>query len=249
MHPVTALLMVLTAPLALGSTAEELAARNVAARGGTDKVHAIQSLRFSGKALVAGGTIELGYLCVLKRPRSIRCDASLQGLTVVRAYDGTQAWRINPFQGRKDPEKLSADDAKGLGEDAADFAGILVDYQAKGYALDYLGTEDVDGTEAHKLRVTRPNGDITYVYLDPDYFLEVRAINRRIEHGVPNETVIDYGDYEKVEGVYFPFARESGPRGSTDRQKVQFDKAEANVTADDALFHFPAARAGAASAR
>src|SRR5437773_972316 len=82
-------------------------------------------------------------------------------------------------------EKLSADDAKGLGEDAADFAGILVDYQAKGYALDYLGTEDVDGTEAHKLRVTRPNGDITYVYLDPDYFLEVRAINRRIEHGVP----------------------------------------------------------------
>ena len=249
MHPVTALLMVLAAPLALGSTAEELAARNVAARGGTDKVHAIQSLRFSGKALVNGGTLELGYLCVLKRPQSIRCEAALQGLTSVRAYDGTQAWQINPFQGRKDPEKLSADEAKGMSEDAADFAGTLVDYHAKGYTLDYLGTEDVDGTEAHKLRVTRPNGDITYVYLDPDYFLEVRTINRRIEHGVPNETVIDYGDYEKVEGVYFPFARESGPRGSTDRQKVQFDKAEANVTADDALFHFPAARAGAASAR
>ena len=249
MHPVTALLMVLAAPLALGSTAEELAAKNVAARGGTDKLHAIQSLRFSGKALVNGGTLELGYLCVLKRPQSIRCEAALQGLTSVRAYDGTQAWQINPFQGRKDPEKLSADEAKGMSEDAADFAGTLVDYHAKGYTLDYLGTEDVDGTEAHKLRVTRPNGDITYVYLDPDYFLEVRAINRRIEHGVPNETVIDYGDYEKVEGVYFPFARESGPRGATDRRKVQFDKAEANVTADDALFHFPAARAGAASAR
>ncbi|TLY74402.1 MAG: hypothetical protein E6K43_08480 [Gammaproteobacteria bacterium] len=249
MHPVTALLMVLAAPLALGSTAEELAAKNVAARGGTDKLHAIQSLRFSGKALVNGGTLELGYLCVLKRPQSIRCEAALQGLTSVRAYDGTQAWQINPFQGRKDPEKLSADEAKGMSEDAADFAGTLVDYHAKGYTLDYLGTEDVDGTEAHKLRVTRPNGDITYVYLDPDYFLEVRTINRRIEHGVPNETVIDYGDYEKVEGVYFPFARESGPRGATDRRKVQFDKAEANVTADDALFHFPAARAGAASAR
>jgi hypothetical protein len=124
-----------------------------------------------------------------------------------------------------------------------------VDYKAKGYTLDYLGTEDVDGTEAHKLRVTRPNGDVTYVYLDPDYFLEVRAVNRRIEHGVPNETVIDYGDYEKVNGVYFPFARESGPKGSTERRKVQFDKAEANVAADDALFHFPAAPASAASAR
>ena len=249
MHSVMAMLMVLAAPLALGSTAEELAARNVAARGGIDKLHAISSLRLSGKLLVNGGTLELGYLCVLKRPQSIRCDAALQGLTEVEAYDGTQAWRINPFQGRKDPEKLSADDAKGLGEDAADFAGTLVDYKAKGYTLDYLGTEDVDGTEAHKLRVTRPNGDITYVYLDPDYFLEVRAINRRIEHGVPNETVIDYGDYEKVAGVYFPFAQESGPRGSSDRQKVQFDKAEANVTADDAQFHFPAASAPAAPTR
>ena len=249
MHPVAAILMLLAAPVALGYTAEELATKNVEARGGIDKLHAIQSLRFSGKVLVNDGTIELGYLCVLKRPQSIRCDASLQGLALVEAYDGTQAWKINPFQGRKDPEKLSADDAKGLGEDAADFSGTLVDYKAKGYALDYLGTEDVDGTEAHKLRVTRQNGDITYVYLDPDYFLEVRTINRRIEHGVPNETVIDYGDYEQVNGVYFPFARESGPRGSTDRQKVQFDKAEANVTADDAQFHFPAARAGAGTAR
>ena len=146
MHSVMAMLMVLAAPLALGSTAEELAARNVAARGGIDKLHAISSLRLSGKLLVNGGTLELGYLCVLKRPQSIRCDAALQGLTEVEAYDGTQAWRINPFQGRKDPEKLSADDAKGLGEDAADFAGTLVDYQAKGYTLDSLGTEDVDGT-------------------------------------------------------------------------------------------------------
>jgi len=241
--------MVLAAPVALGSSAEELAAKNVEARGGIDKVHAIQSLRFSGKVLVNGGTLELGYLCLLKRPQSVRCEAALQGLTLVEAYDGTQAWKINPFQGRKDPEKLSADDAKRMGEDAADFAGTLVDYKAKGYTLDYLGTEDVDGTEAHKLRVTRPNGDITYVYLDPDYFLEVRTVNRRIEHGVPHETVIDYGDYEKVNGVYFAFAQESGPKDSTHRQKVQFDKAEANVTADDVLFHFPAARDAATSAR
>ena len=249
MHPVAAILLVLAAPVALGHTAEELAAKNVEARGGIDKLHAIQSLRFSGKILINGGTIELGYVTLLKRPQSVRYQAALQGLTLVQAYDGAQAWQINPFQGRKDPENLSADDAKGMGEDAADFAGTLVDYKARGYTLDYLGTEDVDGTEAHKLRVTRPNGDVTYVYLDPDYFLEVRTVNRRIEHGVPHETVIDYGDYEKVDGVYFPFARESGPKGSTERRKVQFDKAEANVADDDALFHFPAAPAGAAPAR
>ena len=249
MRRIAAVLMVLAAPTVLAYTADELAAKNVAAKGGLDKLNAIQSLRLSGKLLVNGGTLELGYVTLIKRPGSIRYEALLQGLTQVQAYDGTQAWQINPFQGRKDPEKLSVDDAKGLGEDAVDFAGPLVGYKAKGYTLDYLGTEDVDGTEAHKLRVTRPNGDLTYVYLDPEYFLEIRTVNRRIEHGVPNETVTDYGDYEKVDGVYFPFEQDTGPKGSSDRQRVRFEKAEANVPATDTQFQFPAARPGATPAK
>src|SRR6202140_1434910 len=249
MQSISAVLMLLAAPVALGYSAEELVAKNIMAKGGIEKLHAIRSVRLTGKLVLNGGMLQLDYVALIKRPEFVRYEAKLQGLTQVQAFDGSQAWQINPFMGRKDLEKLSADDAKGMGEDAADVIGALVDYKEKGYRLDYLGTEDVDGTEAHKLRVTRANGDVIYVYLDPDYFLEVRTVNRRIEHGVPHETVIDYGDYEKVDGVYFPFAQESGPKGSTNRQKVQFDKAEANVTADDVVFHFPAARASAASAR
>jgi len=238
--------MALASSSALAYTAEELAAKNVAAKGGLEKVNAIHSLRLSGKVRLNGDTLELAYVELVKQPGSVRYEAELQGLTQVQAFDGHQAWQINPFQGRKDPEKLSADDAKGMGEDAADFAGPLVNYQAKSYKLDYLGTEDVDGTEAHKLRVTRPNGDVTYVYLDPDYFLEIRTLTRRIEHGVPRETVTDYGDYEKVDGVYFALYSESGPKGSSDRMKLQFEKAEANLPVPDTLFTIPAAPSGAA---
>ena len=240
------LMMTLAASGALAYTADELAAKNAAAKGGLDKLSALQSLRLSGKLRVNGGTLELAYIALVRRPDSIRYEVHLQGLTRVQAFDGRDAWQINPFQGRKDPERLSADDAKGLGENAADFTGVLVDYKAKGYTLDYLGTEDIDGTQAYKLRVTRPNGDLTYVYLDPDYFLEIRAVNRRIEHGVPNETVVDYGDYEKVAGVYLPFAVESGPKGSSERVSVQVERAEANVAAGEEQFQFPAVPAGAA---
>jgi hypothetical protein len=249
MRRILAALVVFAAPVAMAYTAAELAQKNIDAKGGIDKLHAISSLRLSGKMLVSGDTIKLGIVTLIRRPQSVRYEAELQGLTQVQAYDGTQAWQINPFQGRKDPEKLSADDAKGLAEDAGEFTGVLVDYKTKGYALDYLGAEDVDGTETYKLRITRPNGDITYVYLDPDYFLEIRTVNRRIEHGVPRETVTDYGDYEKVAGAYFPFSQISGEKGSSEREKLQIDKAEANVALDEALFHFPAAREGAASAR
>ena len=234
-----ALLCVCTMPAAFAYTADELVSKNIDAKGGLDNIHALKSVRLSGHVRIQQDTVELDYVTLIKQPGSVRYEAALQGLTQVQAFDGRQAWQINPFQGRKDPEKLSADDAKGMGEDAADFAGPLVDYEAKGYKLDYLGREDIDGTEAYKLRVTRANGDLTTVYLDPDYFLEIRTVNRRIEHGVPVETVVDYGDYEKVAGVFLPFSQESGIKGSSDRQKVQFDKAEANVDAGDGLFHFP----------
>lgn len=245
MKTFTAVLMLLPATVALGYTADELVAKNIEAKGGIEKLHAIESVRLSGKLVVNGGLLQLDFVALVKRPHSVRYEANLQGLTQVQAYDGSQAWQINPFLGRKDPEKLSADDAKGLGEDAADVIGALVDYKEKGHRLDYLGTEDVDGTEAHKLRVTRTNGDVIYVYLDPDYFLEIRTLSRRIEHGVPNETITDYGDYEKVNGVYLPLSQESGPKGSSDRQKVQYETAEINVVTDDAVFHFPTVRATA----
>jgi outer membrane lipoprotein-sorting protein len=240
MQMITALLMILAAPVALGYTAEELAAKNIEAKGGIENLHAIDSVRFTGKLSVNGGMLQLDYVTLVKRPHLVRYEAKLQGLTQVQAFDGSQAWQINPFQGRKDPEKLSADDAKGMGEDAADVLGALVDYKEKGYRLESLGTEDVDGTEAYKLRVSRPNGDLLYLYLDPDYFLEIRAVSRRVEHGVPNETITDYGDYEKVNGVYLPLSQESGPKGTSDRQKVQFETAETNLPVDAGTFSFPA---------
>ena len=241
MHRLAALALCLIAHAAFAVTADELVNKNIEAKGGIDNLHALKSVRLSGKMRIQGDTLELGVVTLVRQPGSIRYEATLQGLTQVQAYDGTQAWQINPFQGRKDPEKLSADDAKGLGEDAADFNGPLVDYKAKGYKLEYLGTEDIDGTEAHKLRVTRPNGDTTTVYLDPDHFLEIRIVNRRIEHGVPNETVTDFGDYEQVQGVYLPFVQESGQKGSSERQKVQYDKGEANPGTAEAVFQFPTA--------
>ena len=136
MQAMSVVLMLLAAPVALGYTADELVAKNIEAKGGIEKLRAIESVRFSGKLVVNGGLLQLDYVALIKRPQFVRYEANLQGLTQVQAFDGAQAWQINPFLGRKDPEKLSADDAKGMGEDAADVIGALVDYKEKGHRLD-----------------------------------------------------------------------------------------------------------------
>ena len=135
---------------------------------------------------------------------------------------------------------MSADDLKPLMEDA-EIDGPLVDWKAKGSTVDYLGTEEVDGTLAHKLKVVRKNGDVSFVYLDPDHFLEIRVLTGRVKHGAYEEVETDLGDYEKTAGVFVPTSIESGRKGDPDKQKILIDKVEANVPVDEATFHFPPA--------
>lgn len=225
-------------PIPVKETVETLVTKNTEAKGGAQALAAVQSLRLSGKMVVNNGRLELGYVQIKKRPGAVREETSLQGMTRVDAYDGTEGWKITPFGGRKDPEKVSVDEAKGLVEDA-EIDGPLIDWKAKGSTVEYLGTEDVDGTLAHKLRVVRKNGDINYVYLDPDHFLEIRIITQRLENGAQVENETDLGDYEKINNVYFPFSLEGGSKGATDKQKVIFEKAEANTPVDDTIFKFP----------
>jgi len=219
-------------------TAEELAAKNIEAKGGAAALDAVQSVRRSGKLVIGGGQFVLGVVDTRKRPDSIREEASLQGLTQVEAYDGKDGWKIDPFGGRKDPERMPADDLKGLIE-SAEIGGPLAGYRGRGDKLEYLGTEDIDGTAAHKLKLTSKAGDVRYVYLDPDYFLEIRIESQRNVRGVKRTVVTDLGEYEKIEGVYWPFAIASGRKGDSDPAKVQYEKIEVNVPVDASYFAFP----------
>jgi hypothetical protein len=229
-------------PIAVKETVDTLVAKNTEAKGGAQALAAVQSIKLQGKMVVNSGKMELGYVQIKKRPGAVREETSLQGMTRIDAYDGTEGWKITPFGGRKDPEKVSVDDAKALVEDA-EIDGPLIDWKTKGSTVEYLGTEDVEGTMAHKLRVVRKNGDINYVYLDPDHFLEIRVITQRMENGSRVENETDLGDYEKINGVFFPFSIEGGPKGATDKQKIIFEKAEANAPVDETVFKFPATTA------
>jgi len=228
------------APSGHAITAEELASLNTEAKGGSAALGAVQSVRRSGQVSLNAGQFVLAVTETRQRPDSIRQEASVQGLTQIESYDGKEGWRIDPFGGRKDPERVPADDLKGLIEDA-DIGGPLASYKDHGSTLEYLGTEDVDGTAAHKLKVTQKNGDLQYVYLDPDYFLEIRIESQRSVRGVKRTYVTDLGEYAKVDGLFWPMAVSYGRKGDRDPAKTRYDKVEVNVPIEPGYFSFPAA--------
>jgi hypothetical protein len=245
------------AALALGSAtvpaaaqdAQGLLAKNLEARGGAAAIDAVKSVNFDGRVLFPGD-FELTYKETRARVGNgvaARVDMALQGLNLVQSYDGQGGWRINPFQGRKDAERMSADEVRSVA-DAASIQGALLASRSDGSRVDYIGREDFDGTLAYKLKVTQKDGDEFVYWLDPDTFLEIKIDETRKIRGAQQTTEIELGDYEKIAGVYFPMSVESWSQGqSNQRQRVIIASGSANAPVSPAFFAEP--KAGAAPAQ
>jgi hypothetical protein len=223
-------------------TAQALLDKNLQARGGAQALAAIQSVRFDGK-IIFPGDFELTYDEVRARGGATgsesRLDASIQGLTVVQAYDGSVGWKINPFQGRKDPERMSGDEARSMA-DSSLVDGALQAARTDGSIVTYLGREDFDGTPAYKLKVVQKDGDEFTYLLDPDTFLEIKMTETRRIRGAQKTTETELGDYERVGGVYFPMSVDSWDQGqSNQRTRIIVDTATANPPVTPAMFAEP----------
>ena len=234
--------VILCAAMTAGAqTAEELVAKNLAAKGGIEKIKSITSLREIGK-LDTSDQFTAIVSEERKSPEMLRQAFTLMGMSAVKAYDGSTGWQISPFMGRKDPELMGEDALRGFLEEA-DFYGPLVDYQQKGNRIEYLGHATVDGDDAYRLKVTLKNGDFIYYFLDPDTYLEIRMEKNVFIRGSVRETVQNLGAYKQVAGVYFPFSLEVGPKNAPALDKITITKIEANVSIPDTQFKMPAAPA------
>ena len=233
-----ALTGLLLASTVSAQTADELIAKNVAARGGLDKIKAVKSVRMTGTMAVGPG-LEAPFTLEMKRPKSMRVEFTLQGLTGIQAYDGQTAWMVMPFMGKKDPEAMPADETK-MADEQADFDGELVDYKDKGSTVEFIGKEQVEGADAYKLKVTLKGGDVRYVFLDAEYFLAIRSEGTRTIRGTQVDFESSIGDYKEVGGLMFPHSVESGAKGNPQRQKMTITKVELDPEIDDARFKMPA---------
>jgi len=223
-------------------TVDEIIAKNALARGGLDKLHAIKTLRTTAR--ISEDDFRATFVQENKRDDKVRQETLFQGMAQIKAYDGHTAWQINPFGGRRDPELISADESKTL-IDNADVEGPLVDYRQKGNTAELIGHDPVEGTDCYKIKLTLKDGDVRYYYLDADSFLEIKYESQVRVRGAIRYTETMLGDYEQVEGVYFPFAIQRGETGSEERTTFTVDKIEVNVPLDDSQFSFPASKAEA----
>ncbi len=165
--PITLLLFL---PLAAtAQTADEIVEKTLDARGGIEKIKAIQSERVSGRVSFPQG-MEGTFVVELKRPLKMHVEISVGGQKIIRVYDGkSSGWMVNPFAETKDVQPLPPEELKNI-SDESDFDGPLVDYKAKGNQIELVGKESLDDKPVYRLKLTNKNGDVRFTFLMPLLF-------------------------------------------------------------------------------
>jgi outer membrane lipoprotein-sorting protein len=232
----------LAPPLPAGAqTVDQVINRYLQARGGLERIRAVQSLRCTGRMKL--GEVEAPLVVELKRPNRMRSEFEVQGRTLVRAYDGQKGWTILPVPGLDRPRLMPEDESRDAREQADVDLSPLVDSAAKGYQVQLLGRQKLDGREAFRLLVRAADGSERTLLLDTKSALAVQSEEKRMMDGQLQEFVTVIGDYRPVAGLVFPHSIEVGPRAGTERQRVTFERIEVNPALDDARFMMPAAEA------
>ncbi|HEX4956303.1 MAG TPA: hypothetical protein VF017_23190 [Thermoanaerobaculia bacterium] len=242
-------LLPLAAPLAAeeaAPTLEQVIDKNLAARGGKDKLTAMKSVRITGKMTMGPG-MEAPFVLEWKRPEKMRMEFTIQGMTGVQAFDGESGWMVMPFMGKTTPEKMPEDAAKEVREQA-DFEGTLVNWKDKGHTVELLGVEEVEGTPAYKLKVTKKGGEVETLFIDTDSNLEFKSAQKREQNGQEMEVESIYGDYKEVAGLMMPHSIEARAVGMPMSQVMTIEKIEVDADIADSRFVMPAAEPAPAPA-
>jgi hypothetical protein len=213
-------------------TLQTLLAKHAQAVGPIDQV---QSRRVHMRG-IGMAPFELPIVIEAARPNLLRKEVSVQGNTLVTAFDGKQAWKTDPFvSGGDTPMAPPPLEAKALAAEA-DFDGTLVNSAAKGIKLAYKGPATVDGKPAHEIAVTLADGSAMTVWLDAATYLEVKRNQPALIAGAMKPIDIVSSDYRAVSGVQLPHKIEILVPGVTQKMMLLTDSAEMNVKIDPARF-------------
>jgi len=160
-------------------------------------------------------------------------------------FDGTTLWNTN-FMTMK-AEKSDAESTENMKLEMNDFPDSFLNYKEKGYTVELLGEETIDGTETFKIKLTtepmmvdgKEEESVEFHFFDKESFVPI-AVQSEIKSGPAKGMIsqVTMSDYDEVDGLYFPFSMSQGVKGSPGAG-ITINKIELNPQVDDKEFMFP----------
>lgn len=220
---------------AFSQTVDEIVARNLAARGGVEKLRSIQTVKYTVtmKGFEGSNVYVSRMTAWMKRPNKMRRDTEVMGQTLTEAFDGNTRWERNSVDGLARPDTTPQAD---LHEDVSPELSFFLDYKEKGYAIELVGTETVNGTPAYHLRLRRKAGPVLQYYVSVETGLDLRMVHIFDRgDGQQGETVSDFSNYQTIDGMAVPHTAKVYAGGEL-MSEITYEKIEFNVPIEDSVF-------------
>lgn len=231
-----ALLLIINA-FASAQTAEDIIAKHIKATGGEHWTTVKTTKMEANITADAAAGMAIGWTMVAVRDKAARMDVSVMGMTQTSVVNGDKGWSTNPFMGKTDPEPMTADQVKSM-TSMTDIDGSVIGYKEKGYTVEYVGTEDVDGTEALKIKINKGDKKVEYCLYDPETYYEIKNIQVEEVDGKEVETATVYSNFKTQDNIVFPFTmQQTNPMMGN--STITITTLTLNPTVDDKIFEMP----------
>ena len=232
------------APVCKGQSVDEIINKAIEKTGGAAKWTNLNGFKIIAK--FDQGGVEFPLEIVQLADGRKYTKFTFQGDDIKQGvFDGKILWRTN-FQ-TMEPEKSDEETTKNVKLDANDFPDALLNYNEKGYKVELVGKEAIEGTEAFKVKLVREpitiNGkefdDITYYYFDSKTYFPI-AKEFEMKHGPIRGSimVITLSDYREVHGLLFPFSMSQGVKDAPP-QPLIVESVELNPRMNNSEFLLP----------
>jgi hypothetical protein len=184
-------------------TADEIIAKHIEAIGGADAWKKVNSVKMEGSLQVSGGPL-VSMTQTILHGKGNRQDISVMGMNGFMIIAPTSGWNFMPFNGQAAPEAMTAEDVAEA-QSELDVQGNLIDYAVKGHTVEYLGKDDLEGTDCFKLKVNLKSGKPETMYFDAKSYLLIRTVAVQKANGQEMEVTTNFSNYEKLpEGILIP---------------------------------------------
>ena len=218
------LLLLFSAIVFAQANVDEVINKVMDAQGGKEKLLTIKTVKMIGNIEFSGQKIPFNLYAIDKT--AYRSEFTFSGLTGYTIITKDSGFNFSPFQGQTSPESMTAEDVK-LSQDNLDQQGVLVNYKEKGYTVDLMENEDVDGVDALQLKVTITPNKTQYYFIDPSNYYIIRIKTVSVSNGQQQRYTNDFYDFRKTAaGIILPYTQDN----------ITFDKIEVNVPVDEKLF-------------
>jgi hypothetical protein len=229
----------LAACVAQAQTVDEIIAKNLAARGGIEKLRGIRSMVLTESVSMQDGRSSPLTVRML-RPNRIREELTVGPGKSVKAFDGQSGWTQNPGPRGTQVQRLTDGELEELRDDAENgIDGVLADYASKGSRVEFAGMQTVEGKPCYKLKVTLHTGHTQYQYIDKQTNLEVRQDLLGTMDGRPSAIEQTLSDYRNEGGVLFAHMIASVIRGRPERSVITIQRISINPALDEGMFLMP----------